>query len=405
MQMIKRVNSQETDAFLRYACQTEEEYVLTGKLGKNVANNRHPDLMDSRQLDHLRVFHEVARALTANLELEPLLRAILSQMEEYFGPEQWSLLMLDEEANELYYALHAGIDADNIADLRIRMGEGISGYVALTGNPLVVPDVTSDPDWSSFARQHPELHLQSIACLPLRHGGRTLGVLQLHNSKLDLLPESSISFLRVLCDYAAIALANARYVKLVQHLTITDDCTGLFNSRYLYTMLENEIAAENDPRVIPIKPHFSLLFLDLDHFKSVNDTHGHLVGSRLLAEVANVIKRTLGPAHAGFRYGGDEFVALLRGLDKPAATELAKKLREAIRGTTYLTGEGLALHLSASFGLATYPQDGDTLHSIIRSADTMMYHAKARGRDQIAVADVESLASMPTPKTSRHATG
>jgi GGDEF domain-containing protein len=323
MQMIKRVNSQETDAFLRYACQTEEEYVLTGKLGKNVANNRHPDLMDSRQLDHLRVFHEVARALTANLELEPLLRAILSQMEEYFGPEQWSLLMLDEEANELYYALHAGIDADNIADLRIRMGEGISGYVALTGNPLVVPDVTSDPDWSSFARQHPELHLQSIACLPLRHGGRTLGVLQLHNSKLDLLPESSISFLRVLCDYAAIALANARYVKLVQHLTITDDCTGLFNSRYLYTMLENEIAAENDPRVIPIKPHFSLLFLDLDHFKSVNDTHGHLVGSRLLAEVANVIKRTLGPAHAGFRYGGDEFVALLRGMDKPAATDLA----------------------------------------------------------------------------------
>jgi diguanylate cyclase (GGDEF)-like protein len=227
----------------------------------------------------------------------------------------------------------------------------------------------------------------------------------LHNSKLDLLPESSISFLRVLCDYAAIALANARYVKLVQHLTITDDCTGLFNSRYLYTMLENEIAAENDPRVIPIKPHFSLLFLDLDHFKSVNDTHGHLVGSRLLAEVGNVIKRALGPAHAGFRYGGDEFVALLRGLDKPSATELAKRLREAIRTNDFLTGEGLALKLTASFGLATYPQDGDTLHSIIRSADTMMYHAKARGRDQIAVADPEALASMPMSKTSRHATG
>ncbi|HEV2577962.1 MAG TPA: sensor domain-containing diguanylate cyclase [Acidobacteriaceae bacterium] len=369
-----------------------------------MTNSRHPELMDSRQLDHLRVFHEVARALTANLELEPLLRAILSQMEEYFGPEQWSLLMLDEEANELYYALHAGIDTENIGDLRIKMGEGISGYVALTGNPLVIPDVTADPDWSVFARQHPEMHLLSIACLPLRHGGRTLGVLQLHNSKLDLLPEASISFLRVLCDYAAIALANARYVKLVQHLTITDDCTGLFNSRYLYTMLENEIAAENDPRVIPIKPHFSLLFLDLDHFKSVNDTHGHLVGSRLLAEVGNVIKRTLGPAHAGFRYGGDEFVALLRGLDKPAATEVAEKLREAIITNAFLSGEGLGLRLTASFGLATYPQDGDTLHSIIRSADTMMYHAKARGRDQIAIADPDSLASMPMSKTSRHAT-
>lgn len=390
-------------AVLRYACDNDERNVLTRSTGRNVADRRHTEVLDSRQLDHLRVFHEVARALTANLELEPLLRAILSQMEEYFGPEQWSLLMLDEEANELYYALHAGFDTEGIQDLRIKMGEGISGYVALTGNPLVVPDVTADPDWSVFARRHPELHLQSIACLPLRHSGRTLGVLQLHNSKLDLLPDSSISFLRVLCDYAAIALANARYVKLVQHLTITDDCTGLFNSRYLYTMLENEIAAENDPRVIPIQPHFSLLFLDLDHFKSVNDTHGHLVGSRLLAEVGNVIKRTLGPNHAGFRYGGDEFVALLRGLDKPCAFELAGRLREAIRDNDFLSGEGLSLKLTASFGLATYPQDGDTLHAIIRSADTMMYHAKARGRDQIAVADPDALSSMPAPKSSRHA--
>ena len=389
-------------AVMRYPCATDE-YGPTRTIGRHVTDRRHSEVMDSRQLDHLRVFHEVARALTANLELEPLLRAILSQMEEYFGPEQWSLLMVDEEANELYYALHAGIDTENIGDLRIKLGEGISGYVALTGNPLVIPDVTVDPDWSIFARQHPELHLQSIACLPLRHSGRTLGVLQLHNSKLDLLPDASISFLRVLCDYAAIALANARYVKLVQHLTITDDCTGLFNARYLYTMLENEIAADNDPRVIPIQPHFSLLFLDLDHFKSVNDTHGHLVGSRLLAEVGGVIKRTLGPNHAGFRYGGDEFVALLRGLDKPAAEDLARRLREALIGTDFLSGEGLNLHLTASFGLATFPQDGDTLHAIIRSADTMMYHAKARGRDQIAVADTDALVSMPTPKTSRHA--
>jgi diguanylate cyclase (GGDEF)-like protein len=392
----------ERGILLRYPC-ASDEYGFPRSNGRNVTDRRHSEAIDNRQLDHLRVFHEVARALTANLELEPLLRAILSQMEEYFGPEQWSLLMLDEEAGELYYALHAGIDTENIADLRIKLGEGISGYVAATGNPLVVPDVNVDPDWSRFARQHPELHLQSIACLPIRHGGRTLGVLQLHNSKLDLLPDSSISFLRVLCDYAAIALANARYVKLVQHLSITDDCTGLFNARYLYTMLENEIAADNDPRVIPIQPHFSLLFLDLDHFKSVNDTHGHLVGSRLLAEVGGVIKRTLGPDHAGFRYGGDEFVSLLRGLDKPAAIELASLLRERLRETRFMSGEGLDLRLTASFGLATFPQDGDTLHSIIRSADTMMYHAKARGRDQVAVADAEVLASMPMPKTSRHA--
>ena len=359
------------------------------------------EVIDNRQMESLRVFHEVARALTSNLELEPLLLAIMSQMEEFFGPERWSLLMVDEEAGELYYALSAGVDDTSFRNSRIQMGQGIAGYVAQSGNPLIIPDVQLDHDWALFAAQHSELNLQSIACLPIRHGGRTLGVLQLHNSKLDLLPDSSIAFLRVLCDYAAIALQNARSVKLIHHLSITDDCTGLFNARYLYTMLEQEITPNPGTRVVSIQPHFSLLFLDLDHFKSVNDTHGHLVGSRLLSEIGGVIKRTLGPEHPAFRYGGDEFVAMLRGLDKPHATELSNHLRDTLNATRFLSGEGMSLRITASFGLATFPEDGNTMHSIIRSSDAMMYQAKAMGRNCLAVADANSPFAGPI-KTSRH---
>ena len=357
---------------------------------------------EPRSFDDLRLFHDVARALTSNLELEPLLRAILGLMEDFFGPEQWSLLMMDEEKQELYYALSAGLDKERIKKLRIRNGEGIAGYVAKTGTPLVIPDVDNDPEWKRFSREHPELHLRSIACLPIRHSNRTLGVLQLHNSELDLMPDASISFLRVLCDYAAIALENARQVKLVHHLSITDDCTGLFNARYLYTMLETEIAALNDPQVISIRPNFSLAFLDLDYFKSVNDTHGHLVGSRLLAEVGGLIKRSIGPDHAGFRYGGDEFVVLMRGLNKDAATQLTNTLRDDLKTNDFISGEGLNLKLSASFGLATFPEDGDDLHSIIRAADTMMYKAKADGRDCIAVAEAGVEQPFVAPRSSRH---
>ncbi len=352
--------------------------------------------------DELRLFHEVARALTSNLELEPLLRAVLGKMEEYFGPERWSLLMVDEETNELYYALTAGRGGSHPPGIRLRMGEGIAGYVALTGEPLVVPDVRLDREWSRFAREHPELNLQSIACLPLRHGERILGVLQLHNSKLDLLPGSSLSFLRILCDYAAIALQNARQVNLVHRLSITDDCTGLYNSRYLYTSLESEIAAAKGVNHAQFADHFSLLFFDLDRFKSINDSHGHLVGSRLLAETGTLIKRSLGPGNLAFRYGGDEFVALLRGLDKPEAVAIANALRERLRSTALLTGEGLGLHITASFGLATFPQDGRDLHAIIRAADTMMYCAKAEGRDQLVVASLDRPPEMPRPHTSRH---
>ena len=352
--------------------------------------------------DELRLFHEVARALTSNLELEPLLRAVLGKMEEYFGPERWSLLMVDEETNELYYALTTGKSGSTPPDIRLRMGEGIAGYVAKTGEPLVVPDVRLDREWARFARQHPELNLQSIACLPLLHGTRILGVLQLHNSKLDLLPGSSLSFLRILCDYAAIALQNARQVNLVHRLSITDDCTGLYNSRFLYTSLEQDIAATISGPRSRVEGHFSLLFFDLDRFKGINDTYGHLVGSRLLAETGNLIKRSLGPGNLAFRYGGDEFVALLRGLDKPEAVATASALRDRLRSTTLLTGEGLSVHITASFGLATFPQDGKDMHSIIRAADTMMYCAKADGRDRLVTASAERSGEMPRPHTSRH---
>ena len=362
--------------------------------------------IDSRQMDSLRVFHEVARALTSNLKLDSLLRSIMAKMEEFFGPEHWSLLIVDEDTGELYYALSTGLDDSMLSDLRLKPGEGIAGYVASTGNPLVVADISADPEWSRYAKAHPELNLRSIACLPIRHGDRTLGVLQLNNSKLDLLPESSIAFLRVLCDYAGIALQNARHVKLVHHLSITDDCTGLYNARHLYEMLGQEIAglaAAASTRVVSIQPgHFSLLFLDLDRFKSINDTHGHLIGSALLAEIGVVIKRTLGPAHDAFRYGGDEFVALLRGLDKAAATKLAERLRTELLSTSFLTASGLDLHITGSFGLATFPQDGDNLQDIVRAADTMMYAAKANGRNYLAVADPANPATLSPIKNSRH---
>jgi diguanylate cyclase (GGDEF)-like protein len=334
------------------------------------------EVIESRQMDHLRVFHDVARALTASLELEEILGAIMEKMAQFFGPERWSMLMVDDKSNELYYAIAVGENAESLRGLRVPMGEGVAGWVASTGNPLVVPDVALDPHWSAFASKHPDLKIKSIACVPVRSGNKTLGVIQLLNSKLDLLSEYSISFLRILCDYAAIAIQNARSMTLIQELTITDDVTGLFNARHLYTMLDEQVAQGNV---------FSLMFVDLDRFKSVNDTHGHLIGSRLLSEIGGLMKRGLGPNNAAFRYGGDEFVALLPGMGKSAASGTTMALREDLRSARFLEGAGLSLSVSGSFGLATYPEDGNTVATILRAADTMMYEAKVT-RDSVAVA-------------------
>ena len=339
-------------------------------------------------MDHLRVFHDVARTLTTSLELEEILLAIMDKMATFFGPERWSLLMVDDEKRELYYAIAVGEDAAALKGFRIPLGSGIAGWVAQTGNPLVVPNVSLDPHWSRLAKQLPDLNIDSIACVPIRSGEKTLGVIQLLNSKLDLLSEYSISFLRILCDYAAIAIGNARSVDLIHKLSITDDCTGLFNSRYLYTRLEQEmqrtaVVAGSETTTAPVP--FGLVFIDLDHFKHVNDTHGHLTGTRLLAEVGGLLKRLIGPANDAFRYGGDEFVLLMPQTTKEAAVELTYSVAETLRQHAFLTGEGHTLHVTGSFGLAAFAEDADSVHSILRAADTMMYEVKNTTRDDVAV--------------------
>ena len=351
-------------------------------------HRRQFEVIESRQMDHLRVFHDVARTLTTSLELQEILSAIMDKMAAFFGPERWSLLMVDDEAQELYYAIAVGEDEQSLKGYRIPLGTGVAGWVAQTGNPLVVPNVSLDPHWSKFARQHPDLNIDSIACVPIRSGEKTLGVIQLLNSKLDLLSEYSISFLRILCDYAAIAIGNSRSIALIHKLSITDDCTGLFNSRHLYTMLDEYVLratppATPDAAATPVP--FGLVFIDLDHFKNVNDTHGHLVGTRLLAEVGGLLKRTIGPRNSAFRYGGDEFVLLLPELDSDAAADLTYSVADTLRNHAFLTGENLSLQVTGSFGLAVFPHDAETVHAILRAADTMMYEVKNTTRDDVAI--------------------
>ncbi|HEY4382761.1 MAG TPA: sensor domain-containing diguanylate cyclase [Acidobacteriaceae bacterium] len=363
-----------------------------------MAEKRQFAVIEGGQMNHLAVFHDVARALTQALELEEILLIIMRKMANFFSPERWSMLMVDEKAQQLYYPIAAGETAESLRHLRIPMGEGIAGYVAASGTTLIVPDVSLDAQWSAFTRAYPELNIQSLACIPIRSGDKTLGVIQLFNSKLDMMSEYSQSFIRMLSDYAAIAIQNARSVELIHELTITDDCTGLFNARHLYTMLDEQVALTSADR----SHEFSLLFVDLDRFKQVNDTHGHLIGSRLLSEVGGLMKRVLGPDNACFRYGGDEFVALLPGLGKKAAIDATMQLWDQLRKERFLSGANLNLALAGSFGLATFPEDGNNVQAIIRSADTQMYAAKVT-RDNVSVAGLGLIAGAATPEQAARA--
>src|SRR5437867_1073453 len=334
-----------------------------------------------RKVQEITIFHDVAKALTSSLDLDSILQTIMEKMAEYFCPDTWSLLMVDEAKNELYFAIAVGTASEALKNVRLRVGEGIAGHVAKYGEKLIVPDVRADQRFAKRIDQMTQWETQSIICVPLKSKLRVLGVIQLVNVDMHHFGDQESFFLQSLCDYAAIAIENARSVEKIQELTITDDCTGLYNARHLYKTLEQEVY-----RSSRFGYEFSVLFIDLDHFKQVNDTHGHLIGSKLLAEIGYLVKAKLRLIDYAFRYGGDEFVVLLPQTSKDAALVVARRLRDALRASAVCKEERLNLNVRASVGVATYPQDARTPHDIIRQADEMMYLVKNTSRDNIGIA-------------------
>ena len=335
----------------------------------------------TRHSQELTIFHDVAKALTSSLDLDSILQTIMEKMGEYFRPDNWSLLMVDEQQNDLYFAIAVGDRAEELKNVRLKMGEGIAGWVAKNGETKIVPDVQSDPCFASRVDDATKWQTRSVICVPLRSKLRVLGVIQLVNVEMSRFGEQEVFFLQSLCDYAAIAIENARWVERIQELTITDDCTGLYNARHLYKTLETEVY-----RSSRFGYEFSVLFIDLDHFKSVNDTHGHLIGSKLLAEIGYLVKAQLRLIDFAFRYGGDEFVVLLPQTGKDSALVVAKRLQDGFRASSFCRDEGLNLNVRASIGLATYPHDAREAHDVIRQADSMMYMVKNSTRDNIGIA-------------------
>jgi diguanylate cyclase (GGDEF)-like protein/PAS domain S-box-containing protein len=166
--------------------------------------------------------------------------------------------------------------------------------------------------------------------------------------------------------------------KRFRNLSIHDNLTGLYNTRHLYQILDKLIKESKLTR----KP-FSLVFMDMDNFKRVVDTYGHLNGSQALKEVAHTIKSCLNRPCFGVAYGGDEFVIVLPGFDKTRASELVRQIRRQMMETAYLTKAGYHVNLGASFGIATFPDDTDNREGLLALADQAMFHIKQTGKGLI----------------------
>lgn len=312
------------------------------------------------------------RALNTTLEPEKIAELVLEQAVGWLPVPCWALLSADQSGR-----------LSTLADRNLGSGHGLTAsvvarWVMSRNEDLLAANLSTDDrrvDKSAVA----------VLAFPLVCRGKRIGALVALDPRPSIRePRLSPVLLRgihVLLEPVAAAIENAVRLKRTEALSVTDDLTQLFNSRYLNLVLRREAK-----RALRSGRPLSVLFLDLDGFKSVNDNHGHLAGSRALVEAAMVIGGSARETDVASRFGGDEFAMVLPDTDAEGAFAVGERVRERIAAHRFLSADGFNVRLTASVGVATLPDVGASAEDVVRAADAAMYRVKDRGKNGIEIA-------------------
>jgi len=322
----------------------------------------------------------IVRATGSEIEPARIVALAMAQIALLTGVRRWILALVVPGQGTLVIESACGRGLAGLRGAAIPAGDGLLGRSAQRRQIVssAGPGATRRPDLPTGVRA------RSAVAVPLLSRGRAIGVMALLDGRGGAGFEPADARLAMLLlEPVAVALDSALLLKRSEELSVTDDLTQLYNSRYLNAALRREV--ERSRRY---HTPLSLIFLDLDGFKSVNDRHGHLCGSRTLVEVGAVIRGTVREIDVVARFGGDEFTVILPQTGADGARVIAERIRERIAATRYLGTHGLDVRVTASIGIATYPDHGVTGEDLVARADQAMYAAKEAGKDRIAVADV-----------------
>jgi diguanylate cyclase (GGDEF)-like protein len=326
------------------------------------------------------------RALLREQSAEAILDRVATHLRQLVECDDVVIWQL-RNRRTLVPAVVDGEDADELRSFRVRLGDGITGSTVKQRQTLVANDAHTDPRAGHVPGTPVEP--EAILCVPLIARTARLGALSLYRrGETRAFTSEEIELAEQFADIAAIALDNARTLARLKHLAATDELTGLANRRQFEHQLRREIgAAERHDRAL------SLLLLDLDNFKEINDTHGHETGDIVLRGVAGALRKRLRRTDIPARTGGDEFAIILPDTTRDIACELATELTAAIETT--MRGR---LEVSVSIGVAAYAGDR---HALLRHADHHLYTRKRLRRADTEKAAVTSRSESAVDGASR----
>ena len=329
-------------------------------------------VMNELQMQAYEACVEVGKLLTSTLNLKEILQLIVLKVSQLIEADNWSLLLKDDETGQLTFEIVVGVDKHLMENIRLSPGEGIAGQVLQAGEPKILQNVEQDKNFFKKVDELTGFQTRSLICVPLKNQGQVLGVMEIINVKdITSFQERYMPTLMVLADFAAIAIQNSHYCQRIYQSSITDEYTGMYNARFLYQYLEDLTAGDpNHER------RFAIIFVDIDNFKEIVDGYGHLMGSQVLREVGQTMSECIEENDVAIKYGGDEFVLIFLDVDLRLAIAKVEKILEKIRHTPYLSKEAVPVNLTASFGIAMYPDDAVTPKELLIKSDQIMYSVK-----------------------------
>ena len=332
--------------------------------------------------------YEIAQAMGSSLGVSDTMALISTKLSNIVPFSCCALFLYTEESEMLRCRFATGVESETVQQLTIKNGHGLTGWVARNRRPLVNARPSADFEAAGVSAQ---TSLQSALVCPLVFNERFIGTIAVYHTGAAIYTDDHRRLLDRISEQAAAVIYNSIVFEQTQEDSLTDPLTALPNTRFMFMHLTRELA-----RASRLKSEVSLLVMDLDNFKEINDTYGHHVGDRALREVAGVLRAAIRPYDICVRYAGDEFIVVLSGCGGDEAERKRLELQRAVDTLQFEPRQDKVLPLAISIGAAIFPHDGDSYETLLATADSRMYRDKTR-RKRHGSPDAETPADTAGP--------